>query len=284
MNSEPYITDFYKSEKTESEGPVNLTLFVENQLFMFAVFNENFTSVNELCHAKINTPGTTSLTDKLTFLLNNYRLLQKDFKSINVCILNNNFSLTPEAFVLNENVKDVLHFTGGADLAVKNSYVHKFDQVNFCYSIPGDLVHFIERSFKKAAIRHAGAVTIDLLFSNPSLKNCDLFLNFNSGVFELAAKENNKLLYYNGFNFETNEDVLYYLLFMMEQYKFNPLTCRLVIAGQLDTNSELSKSIKKYIKQVSFAVNDKSFTASFAGLNLPEHYFFSLVNQHLCAL
>jgi hypothetical protein len=283
LSAEPYITDYFKNDKSDLKSVCNLSLFVENQLFMFAVFNEDFTSVYEVGHVKINSHKNELLTDKVNFLLNNHRLLQRDFKSIYVAALNHTFSLIPEAFVMAENSKDVLSFSVGESEA-RNTYQNKFDQVNFCYTFQDDFVPFMERTLRKANTRHAGAVTIDLLFGNHSLKNCDLFLNFNLGVFELAAKSNNKLLYYNVFNYDTNEDVLYYLLFMMEQYHLNPLTCKVVVAGQMDAESELFKSIKKYIKHVNFAVSDKSFSSSFSDLKIPQHYFFTLLNQHLCVL
>ncbi|MCE3227782.1 MAG: hypothetical protein K0S32_2333 [Bacteroidetes bacterium] len=284
MNNEAYITDYFKSDK-EPGGDLNLSLFIENQLFMFAVFNADFTSVSEICHVRINAGGIkgNSLNDHLTFLFNNYRLTQRKFKQVNICVLNHHFSLTPESFAMFENAKSFLKFSSGEE-EMKNSYSYRFDNINFCYSIENDLVPFLEKQFKNATVRHAGAVNINLLFSNNSLKSCNLFLNFNKGVFELAAKENNKLLYYNVFNYETNEDVLYYLLFMMEQYELNPLTCKLSVAGQIEADGELLKSIRKYVKTVTLAVNDKSFSKSFADVKLPDHYFFSLTNQHLCAL
>ncbi|MGZ3920991.1 MAG: DUF3822 family protein [Bacteroidia bacterium] len=284
MNTEPYITAHYKNNEADLKDASNISLFIGNQLFMYCLFNNNFTQIQEIVHVKLNHSGLKNedLPEKLKFLIANYRLDQRSFKNVNICILNNSFTLTPQAFAMQENAKAILGFANGEETVSKHSFIHRLEELNFCYSVPGELLPFLERTFKNATVRHAGAVTIDLLLSNSSLKNADLFLNFNSGVFELAAKDNNKLVYYNVFNYESNEDVLYYLLFMMEQYQLNPLTCRLVIAGQLEESDELLKSIRKYVKHVSFAVNDKSFSSSFAGLKLPDHYFFSLTNQHLC--
>lgn len=283
MDNEQYKTDYYKIKDESEKGFSNLSLFIGNQLFMFAVFNESFTSVLEICHIKISgtAQNDNQLAEKIRFLISNYRLDQRTFKNVNLSILNSQFTLVPEAYDLNDNVKKLLDFTTGSE-KTKSSFIHKTDQLNFCYTITEDLLPYLERTFKNATIRHAGVVTIDLLMNNSSVKNADLLLNFNNGIFEIAAKKQNKLIYYNVFHYEINEDVLYYLLFMMEQCEFNPLTCKLVIAGQMDTEGELVKAIKKYIKHVSFAVNDKTFSSSFAGLKLPDHYFFSLTNQHLC--
>lgn len=229
-----------------------------------------------------NVQNDNQFIEKIRYLISNYRLDQGLFKNVNICILNTQFTLVPEAYDLKDNVKKLLDFTTGSE-KTKNSFIHKTDQLNFCYTITEELLPYLERTFKNATIRHAGVITIDLLMNNSSVKNADLLLNFNNGIFEIAAKKQNKLIYYNVFHYEINEDVLYYLLFMMEQCEFNPLTCKLVIAGQMDTEGELVKAIKKYIKHVSFAVNDKTFGSGFADLKLPDHYFFSLTNQHLCA-
>jgi hypothetical protein len=279
VNNEDYITEYYKTDEEPSKEQ-NLSLFIENQLFMFAVFNENFTSINEICHVKINS-AKTALSEQILFLLNNYRLTQRKFKHVNACVLNHHFSLTPEAFATPGNARTFLKFSSGEE-QLKNTYHSRFDNISFCYTIDQELLSVLERSFKNVTVRHAGAVCIHLLFSNSSIKNSNLLLNFNKGVFEIAAKDNNQLIYYNAFNYETTEDVLYYLLFMMEQYDLNPLTCKVAVAGQTEAESDLLKSIRKYVKTVTLAVNDKSFHKSFGDLKLPDHTFFSLTNQHLC--
>jgi hypothetical protein len=284
LNTEPYITESWKNTGAPQTEEANLSLFIGSQLFMFAVFNRDFTVVSEIESITINPQGLKNddLTERLRFLITNHQLNDRKFKSVNICLLNSSFTLTPVAYSMQENAKSFLSFTNGGEQAVKNTFVHRFDELNFCYTVPHDVLSFLEKTFKNATFRHAGSVSIDLLFSNNSLKSCNLFLNFHAGSFELAAKENNKLVYYNVFSYETHEDALYYLLFMMEQYNLNPLTCKLVIAGQMEANAELLKTIKKYVKQVDFAVNDKSFSGSFDALKLPDHYFFSLTNQHLC--
>ncbi len=69
-------------------------------------------------------------------------------------------------------------------------------------------------------------------------------MNIGDGFIELAAKEKNELVFYNVFNFENNEDILYYLLFMMEQIQLNPLQVKLSVAGQRAVSDDLIKSIK----------------------------------------
>jgi uncharacterized alpha/beta hydrolase family protein len=79
------------------------------------------------------------------------------------------------------------------------------------------------------------------------------------------------------------------LLFTLEQLNLNPLTVKVVVAGQIETEGNLISSIKKYIKFVNFFSNTTSvFTSANAHQSeldkLPPHYYFSVLNQHLCEL
>lgn len=253
--------------------------------FMYTISTSGFKNVVELCHVEITHLANSAfdITDKVSFLINNYQLHKKKFEKVNICFLNNEFTMVPEAFALNEDVKPLLKFATGAE-QVKRSIQHNLKNINFCFTIEMELISYFEKTFPNVSIRHLGAVSIDLFFSQHSLKNANLYLSIADGYIEIAAKQRTELLFYNVFNFENNEDILYYLLFMMEQFQLNPLHVRLSVAGQRDSSDELIKSIKKYIKQVDFCVTDSSVNLNGELSTLPQHYYFTLLNQHLCEL
>lgn len=122
------------------------------------------------------------------------------------------------------------------------------------------------------------------MFGQHSLIGSDLFLNILDGFIEIGIKENNKFLFYNVFNFDTNEDILYYLLFTMEQFNLNPLLVKLTVACHLPVTDELINNIKKYIKNLNFCIADKEIHLNEEISKLPQHYYFTLLNQHLCEL
>lgn len=69
---------------------------------------------------------------------------------------------------------------------------------------------------------------------------------------------------YNQFNFETKEDVLYYILFTLEQLKINVEEVKLHLFGQLHQEHEIFKLCETYIKNVHYLkYNDRlNFTNS----------------------
>jgi len=273
---------FNKSTKSEV---TELSLFITNNSFIYTLSSKKFNDIHQIVHVTFDSYLTTkhNLCEKVSFLITNYQLAYVKVETILITILTKDFTLVPESYLKQSDIKDFLIFSTG-NSEIKNAQQHTVKNVKFCYSIEQSLFQYLEKTFNKANIRHSGAINSDLFFSSHSLVKNNLFLNINDGVIELLAKENNEMLFYNVFNFENNEDILYYLLFMMEQFKLNSLNTKLAIAGQIETNDPLILSIKKYIKQVYFAINNSEIKLEGDLSNLPQHYYFTILNQHLCAL
>ncbi len=282
------LGEYYKEKqvlinKDFAGNAMSLSLFICQNSFMFAVSSNNFKNFIQVGHVTINnTPGSSQgFGEKIIFLLNNYQLAQKKFEKVIVSILNKDFTIVPEAYSNSNDLKEFLSFSSGIT-DVKNPVTHSIKNVKFCYAFEQELTQVLEKIFSHAIIKHAGAINNELFFSNHSLVNANLFLTVNDGLIEIAAKEKNDLLFYNVFNYENNEDILYYLLFMMEQFNLNPLQIKVLISGQLATDDSLILSIKKYIKQVNFVVHNPDIKLEDELQTLPKHYYFTLLNQHLC--
>ena len=171
MTSEAYITKQYYSEKPVKTEPICLSVLVSPASFMYAISTNNFKNVIELCHVEIThlTNSVFDLTEKISFLINNYLLQQKKFEKINVCFLNTEFTMVPEAFAVNTDIKPYLKFSTGLE-HVKKSMQHHVKNLNFCFSLEQELISYFEKTFPNVSIRHLGAVSIDLFFSQHSLR------------------------------------------------------------------------------------------------------------------
>jgi hypothetical protein len=219
----------------------------------------------------------------IVFFINNYQLTQKKFDKVNIALLNHDFTLVPEAYGDAVSLKSIMQFSAGGG-PVKTVLRHHVKDIQFCYALQPEIGPFLERAFPNASIRHGGAVTISLLFGHRSLELQDLFLNVGDGFIEIASRNGKELLFYNLFSCESDEDILYYLLFMMEQFNLEPLQVRMGLACQRPVNDELILNLRKYIRHVEFCVTDPSVRVKGELLSLPQHYYFTLLNQHLCAL
>lgn len=284
MTNEAYSTKYHFGLNEPQLKPMSLSLLVGQNTFAFAIFIENYSRCIELAHVNINSNSTkTDILDNISFLINNYLLHQKKFDKVQLSLLSTNFTMVPEAFGADQKLSSLLKFTTG-DINTNTTRHHNLSGLAFSYGIDQPLLAYFENTFPNIYIRHAGATTINLLLNHHSLQYTNVFLNVHDTSIELGVKENTKLIFYNNFSFENNEDILYYLLFTMEQFELNPLHIKLSIAGQVDVSSELAKSIRRYVKQVTFCTYDNSLNLIGELASLPHHYYFTLLNQHLCEL
>jgi hypothetical protein len=279
--AEAHVIRYFQTAGTEITGPTCLSLLIGPQFGIYAISGEDFCNVQEVCHLEF-TNAAEEMTEKVIFMIHNHLLHQKKFVKTNIAVLNSQFTLVPQAYA-GEDLRSLLRFSTGAP-DIKNMLRHNLKDASFCFAIEPALNSYLEKIFPNASIRHVGAVNISLLSEQHSLAKSQIFLCISDGMMEIVAKQNGGLLFYNTFNYQTDEDILYYLLFMMEQFSLDPPTMKLVIAGQKSVTDDLVKTIKKYIGEVGFCVNDPSVKLSDGLAALPHHYYFTLLNQHLCEL
>ncbi|RZJ25373.1 MAG: DUF3822 family protein, partial [Flavobacterium sp.] len=85
-------------------------------------------------------------------------------------------------------------------------------------------------------------------------KNIDskrVFVHFTKNCFEIVVVQNQKLILFNSFEYQTKEDFLYYLLFTAEQLGLNPETFKLQLLGDISEDSDYFKIAYKYVRNVA---------------------------------
>lgn len=279
MINEGYNVKNYFKADANSTQKSNLSLFFSDNSLIFCEFDSDYKQIIQLTDIEFNVSNSQNLLliDRLQFIVNNYQLI-KNYDKVYISILNSKFTLIPTAFAT--NTADFLQFSAGLT-NIKNTFEHTLSNLKFCYTFEQDIKQFLEKSFPTAFIRHAGAVTLNLFTNQPFLAVADLLLNVNYNTIEIVMKQKNNLQFYNVFNYQTTEDIIYYLLFSIEQLNLNPLTVKLSIIGQTELNDTLFSSLKKYIKYISFG--SSNLIAHLKSETLP-HFYFTVLNQHLCEL
>lgn len=279
--NEHYITLLHQLQPPPAGELLNLSLFLSPGQFTYAVSGHEFNTVYELCDV-----GLTRQQDMLAdiaFLLANHQLGAKKFGKVLISVLNKDFTLVPEAY-LGEEARHLLEFATGGGGAGQVFQQHRLPQASMLYALDAGLCSLLEKTFPYATVRHAGAVSLALFFGQQSLRDSNIYLALNGRYIELAARQGNKLLFYNVFLHETDEDVLYYLLFAMEQLNISPQEAKLCLSGQIGVEDELVKQLKRYIREVKFCVRAPGIALPAQAASLPMHQYFTLLNQHQCEL
>lgn len=199
--------------------------------------------------------------DKLKHLFNSIKELQTTFSNVTVIHANELSTLVPKALFNEEVLADYLKF---------NSKILKSDFITFDTIEVNDSVNvfvpyvninnFIYDLFGTFTYKHISTVLIEqLLLAEKNSEKTKMYVNVGKGNFEVVVIDKSALLLYNTFEFNSDEDFIYYILFVSEQLGLNPETLQLVFLGDIKNGDSLYNISFKYIRHIAFGNRNDSY-------------------------
>jgi hypothetical protein len=190
---------------------------------------------------------------KIEEIFKNDANLQHDFSSITVIHQNNLATLVPNLYFKKENLAQYLNFnikTLATDfisfdeietLNAKNVYVPYVNINNYLF-----------QNFGEFEYKHHISVLIKKLLKTTSTIQKTMFVNVSKTTLDVVVLHNKNLVLSNSFSYETKEDFIYYILFVVEQLALNTEEFPLFFTGAIESTSEIYKIAFQYIRNVAF--------------------------------
>ena len=185
------------------------------------------------------------------------KALQNSFQEVVLLFSNDLYSLIPEEYFLEEEASQYLKFNTkilktdvvAHDLLQENQLVNVY--------IPfTNITNYLFDKYGEFEYKHSISVLIQAVLEKEISLAPSVYLNCYKEYYDLVVIQNNKLLLSNSFNFDTEADFIYYLLFTLEQLKLDPSEINLILSGEISEESENYKIAYTYIKNVSFLKPD----------------------------
>lgn len=198
-----------------------------------------------------------------------------------------NVALVPEALYSEDEKAAIFDFNNAGGPYPVNELRHDALPGLNAYSIyhvPPAVGSLLERFFPGAGLHHHSTALINgILQKYINLGNDKLLhVNVARSRVDILRLKGKKLDYFNSFTYNTAEDFMYYLIFVVEQLGLNPESVELIISGEVDKHSSLVDLVMKYIRYVQFVKRNDDFRYSFVFDQLPGHYYYNLFNASLC--
>jgi hypothetical protein len=125
-------------------------------------------------------------------------------------------------------------------------------QMNAVYIPYVNINNFFIDQFGAFDYKHANSILVSkLLVASKNKEDKKMFVHINKGHFEIIVVQNQKLLLFNSFDYNTPEDFIYYVLFTAEQLNLNPENFLLELIGNITLESDYFKIAFQYIRNVS---------------------------------
>lgn len=191
------------------------------------------------------------------------------------------FTLCPSILSAGLSHRELLEYNVGSvgDQVVLTDEIGA--EVQFIWSVNDQLKSLLDKSIPNHHLRHQLSVLSELFLRSEEFAKTSVLLMLESNHAALLVKEGQSLLLANRYEIHSAEDILYYLLFVTEQFQLNPATLQLSVAGNIETDSEIILFLKKYIKHVTPVKGHKSITwTELSGM--PQHFNYTLLNRLFC--
>lgn len=151
------------------------------------------------------------------------------------------------------------------------------------FAVPDCLKYRTDKVFRNKTILHHSTPLIESLlisYKNKSVEN-KVFLNIRSNHMDIVILKPDGLRLFNSYYCPQPEDMIYYLLFVLEQMSFNPEEVDLVLLGNIKKYSKDFELLYSYVRNVSFDSRTSAFAYSYVFDNIPDHFFYTLFNVNI---
>lgn len=247
----------------------------------FCELNASQNQLLYLSEYPVDVNTTIPQHEQLLLAVKHFQLSKKSYSNVYVLLGNLPFTLCPVNFFQQENLRSILEFNVGPindQLIISDDISH---DIKLIYAIDEQTKSTLNNLFPQHHINHSLSVLAKLMLNNEELTKESILLSIHATYIEVIVKQENKLVLANQYATKTEEDILYFILFILEQYQLNPLFVNLTVCGNIKSDAGLMTSLKKYIKNVRLARGHKSI--NWQNVNgMPQHFSYTLTNRLFC--
>lgn len=218
-------------------------------------------------------------------LFRNHAVLSRNFGKVCAIFVSGRFTLIPGPLFNGRNAPEYLRFVHKVsdDSGVLVHNVAPAD-IRLVYSINPQLRDAVEGRFPDfIPLHHLGAL-LDALI--PVYKRAEqpehIFADITNKSAGIVVLRKGLPVFCNSFYCKTNEDTVYFILFIMEQLGLNPEKVPLSVLGNIVKDDALFRLISRYVRNVSLLQQSGPHTLGYALHQVETHRYYNLLNPALC--
>lgn len=147
-------------------------------------------------------------------------------------------------------------------------------EMNNVYVPYANINNYLLDQFDSFDYKHVNSILVSkLLEKSKNIEEKQVFVHFGKEKFEIVVVQNQKLILFNSFEYVTEADFIYYLLFTAEQLNLNPEHFKLKLLGNIAEDSPLFRMAYKYVRHVELMdVQDLQKNNSFSTADNLKHF------------
>ena len=259
---------------------IDLSIQISLNGLSFCILQRENNTIQELKHFSFEKKLTPfEVLDYLKVLFQKEDALKQSFQSVLLIHNNELATLVPNSLFNEDSLADYLKFN---TKILKSDFI-AFDRIKSNDSVNVyvpyvNINNFIYDTFGTFTYKHFSTILIENVLALSQANKKQVYAHLGIGRFEILVVENNKLVLYNTFEFNSKEDFIYYILFTFEQLELDPEKHHLFLLGNIEKDNALFSIAYKYVRNVSLGKRTMQFQFT-ASETAKEHSNFILTNS-----
>lgn len=279
----PVFYQFDQSRTEESKNNYHLSLQISIDGFCFALFHLQERKYIGIGEYVISNASNQTIAEFIDSIFADDKWLKGTFKSVTASFNQYKNTLIPSALFEEGKLTEYLSLNTGSSGIDQPKFDRLLQsEIVNCYSFSESVVNVVLKYFPATQFFHQNSTLIESSL-NRSIKSEYIQIQFNRKSIDLVAFKNNKLQLQNSFEYKTSEDVIYFLLYVMEQLGMGQETTEVYISGSIVKESNVYNLLYRYIKEIKLLeLPNQVFYSQPLRLAEP-HQYYLLIQQYLCA-
>ncbi len=267
----------------------NLSLLVGRHDFQFCVIDTRNNKCLLLEDYELEGISSTNvLIDTLYKLFEGHHLLMAGYwKSVKLAMKNQKFAVLPAKLFSSDNLRDYLKLSTEVDNELDDFYYYKHIQSEaVCvFAAERKIIERVRSIYPTLTVQvvHHGSAFMEGIQSHRDFTYYkDLYIYIGRNNFSLVITEDNKLLLYNRFPYDKEQDIVKYTMLAMQEMGMGQQETKAIVWGNISANSPHFKALHKYIKNISFGGHPSYLNFNYTFDEVPDHQYFDLYSIYVC--
>jgi hypothetical protein len=227
----------------------------------FLVINSEAQEVVFFTEKKFNTARTPEdLLAEIETVISEAEALRSSFKDVSIIFTNRIYTVVPASLFEESKVSEYLKFNSKilSNDFIAHDRLDQFGIVVVYVPFVNINNYFFDR-FGSFQYYHGASIFIkNVLTAEKHSLSPKVFLHVQSDQFDCIIVKNGALELCNTYSYKTPADLVYYVLFCLEQLNLNPDTVPLTLCGDIDEDDENYKLLYTYIRHITFLENPEA--------------------------
>ncbi|MBK0382474.1 DUF3822 family protein [Pedobacter sp. SD-b] len=210
-------------------------------------------------------------------------VLQANFSKTKISLPTQKFTFIPTGVYHKKDLENYAKYIQPADNEKVFTHALEKSGITVIYALPELLLDKLGASFPNAEIfPQLMPFYQGITFAFSQINSPQLFINVKPGFVEVIILNDHRFKFYNVFEYQNDDELLYFALLAAQQNKLRPANLTVKVSGNTDWFGDTFKKIVAQFPRTEVTDQD-SLPLFYNGLGQPVMpRFFSLLSLHLC--